>query len=238
LIFSTFYNSDQNEAADANISNKEYSCPDCSTTEIQPSYQHFLNHHKCKQEGLHQDTEAQNQNKGHMCDLCHKWFPQLNRLMRHKAMHASARPFACIKCHKSFKTKDALDKHLKSYKDGECIEMAMEKPYACDKCGAKYQLKRSLQRHSCLPLQHKIKNNVVRKKSDNDDNQNAPAGQRVYTCEKCGATYQTSGSLRRHFLNHHSGVTSIIHKTTIQAMANNVIFCNESYQKSDREVVL
>ncbi len=199
-----FLNSDQDEpndgrdqdepTVDDDNSRKQFSCPLCSKTESQPSYEHFLKHHVCDNAGQ----------KGHVCDLCHKWFPQLYRLVRHQAMHTSARPFACVKCHKSFKTNDALEKHLQLYKDGECSRIPIEKPYACDTCGTRYQVKRSLQRHSCHLLGD-VKKNIVTKKSVDNDKQDTPAVQRVYTCEKCGATYQTGRSLKRHLLNHHSG---------------------------------
>jgi hypothetical protein len=52
---------------------------------------------------------------------------------------------------------------------------------------------------------------VVRKKYGNDeDEDDAPTDQKVHACDKCGATYTTGGSLRRHFLRHHSGVELFI----------------------------
>ena len=209
----SFFNlADKYEENDGDESKQEFTCTLCYKTELQSSYEHFLKRHVCKSK-QNKSHHVSSQNKGHVCELCHKSFPQHSRLVRHQAMHATARPFACVKCHKSFKTDDSLNIHLKLFKDGECAEIPVEKPYACDICGARYQTQRSLRRHNVDThlSEGDVKERVQRRsndvtKDDSDDGDAGPANPKQYTCEKCGITYQTSRSLTRHILNRHSGM--------------------------------
>ena len=189
-----------NETVDDD-SKSQFTCPLCSKTEVQPSYEHFLRRHTCMAQNENKDhVSPQNQNKNHVCDICHKGFSKLSSLSRHQEMHATARPFACIKCHKSFKTNDALRTHFTVFKDGKCVEAMVEKPYVCHTCGARYQTKRSLQRHKAdqhLPVNER----TVKKSIESVDGD----GQ-VFTCETCGKSYQTNRSLKRHIYDQHKGV--------------------------------
>eukprot|EP01083_Nonionella_stella_P267286 903063_1 len=47
------------------------------------------------------------------CDVCHKVFKSRSTLKRHMITHSDSRPFTCDKCPKAFKRKFGLNQHLR-----------------------------------------------------------------------------------------------------------------------------
>ena len=151
-------------------------------------------------------VSPKNENKDHVCGVCHSGFSKLSRLVRHQEMHDPARPYlACVKCQRSFKTNEALSRHLIMFKDGSCqVDPSAIKPFVCGTCGFRYQTKKSLRRHiderHHSKIERVIKTSVGDAEVDvsKDDECSEVLIEKPYVCDPCGVRYQSMRSLRRH----------------------------------------
>jgi len=83
--------------------------------------------------------------KIYTCNMCSRWFTQINHLQRHFRVHTDERPFHCRHCPKSFTHKRYLSAHLR-------IHTGL-KPYQCSVCGKTFTDKSNYNRHVKLHTQ-------------------------------------------------------------------------------------
>ena len=108
------------------------------------------------------------------CDQCDKTFKCPSGLRRHMTVHSSERPFQCIICSKSSKTKDDLLRHMKTTHSNE-------RPHVCESCGKSFKEKGILKRHMLLH-----------------------SGEKPHSCALCNETFTHRPSLVNHLKKVHS----------------------------------
>ncbi|CEO94567.1 unnamed protein product (mitochondrion) [Plasmodiophora brassicae] len=74
------------------------------------------------------------------CPICHKEFPKLADMKRHKRAHTGERTFNCETCDKAFLKASDLKRHTRIHTG--------ERPYRCVTCGRAFAEGGSLQRHT------------------------------------------------------------------------------------------
>ncbi|TKY87874.1 hypothetical protein EX895_003455 [Sporisorium graminicola] len=64
---------------------------------------------------FHDASNASNASSStkHCCDICSKTFARYEHMLRHRASHTNAAPFACSDCGKRFRRSDVLQRHRK-----------------------------------------------------------------------------------------------------------------------------
>ncbi len=107
--------------------------------------------------------------KKHKCRDCDKAFIDKRDYIVHiSKVHGNHRPYGCSSCGMAYKTKQGLTTHLKSYPDGECVNVtrrsrgpnkgggggaapgstpAAEKPFPCTQCNKKFMKQARLDIH-------------------------------------------------------------------------------------------
>ncbi|XP_053622790.1 zinc finger protein 85-like isoform X2 [Plodia interpunctella] len=76
----------------------------------------------------------------HICEVCGKGFLNSTKLSIHKwRVHCSAHEHACALCHKTFKTREALDIHTRVHTG--------ERPYQCSECPKAFKHRGAYTRH-------------------------------------------------------------------------------------------
>lgn len=94
-----------------------------------------------QQLGVHQTKH----DKRFVCDICHKRFAQKSQLDVHvKAVHYNQRPFSCVLCKKTFKTKGSHDAHMVVHTDTRNYQC----PHCDKKCRKRYDLTLHIRTHT------------------------------------------------------------------------------------------
>lgn len=94
-----------------------------------------------QQLGVHQTKH----DKRFVCDICHKRFAQKSQLDVHvNAVHYNQRPYACVLCKKSFKTKGSHDAHMIVHTDTRNYQC----PHCDKKCRKRYDLTLHIRTHT------------------------------------------------------------------------------------------
>lgn len=107
----------------------------------------------------------------YQCDVCKKTFAVPARLVRHYRTHTGERPFECEFCHKMFSVKENLQVHRRIH--------TKERPYKCDVCGRAFEHSGKLHRHMRIHT-----------------------GERPHRCSVCNKTFIQSGQLVIHMRTH------------------------------------
>ncbi|XP_073966713.1 uncharacterized protein [Choristoneura fumiferana] len=107
-----------------------------------------------------------------ICDLCHKRYKRKTYLIRHLLVH-SEKAFCCDVCGKQFTLKSQLTNHLHAHTD--------ERPFSCDKCGKRYKQAAVLRVHLAMHT-----------------------GKKSFNCDQCNKTFVTKRRLYLHFKSHSS----------------------------------
>ena len=111
------------------------------------------------------------------CSKCSLSFKSKLQLSLHERVHrAEFRPFRCENCEKQFRSKIALQTHIKTVHTGGA------RPYACNKCHKKFKVKRHLKDHAWCHL---------------------PEGTNQLACKFCSKTFKVPSYLRRHIKRRH-----------------------------------
>ncbi|XP_050438561.1 zinc finger protein 300-like isoform X2 [Adelges cooleyi] len=83
--------------------------------------------------------------KRFVCDICNKRFAQKSQLDVHvKAVHYNERPYSCVLCKKSFKTKGSHDAHMIVHTDTRNYQC----PHCDKKCRKRYDLTLHIRTHT------------------------------------------------------------------------------------------
>lgn len=94
-----------------------------------------------QQLGVHQTKH----DKRFVCDICHKRFAQKSQLDVHvNAVHYNQRPYSCVLCNKSFKTKGSHDAHMIVHTDTRNYQC----PHCDKKCRKRYDLTLHIRTHT------------------------------------------------------------------------------------------
>lgn len=106
-------------------------CPKCPETYLR---QINLDEHYRR---VHEQIEPV---KNVLCSLCGFATKHEAHLARHLQSHSEDRPYACDKCDKTYKTPDALKKHISN------VHLNI-RPHVCTFCGAGFFERRYLENH-------------------------------------------------------------------------------------------
>lgn len=119
--------------------------------------------------------------KRFFCDICHKRFAQKSQLDVHvNAVHYNQRPYSCVLCNKTFKTKGSHDAHMvvhtdtRNYQCPHCDKKCRkrydltlhirthtgEKPFKCSVCGRGFVQMCDTRKHEMLHFKRGKKKNV------------------------------------------------------------------------------
>lgn len=109
------------------------------------------------------------------CYICNKTFKNERYLKIHLKTHTDQRTFYCTHCSKQFTSKGNLMVHMVGYHSGT-------KSFKCKYCPMAFKFRGSLWRHM---KDHKDKPHPI-----------------VFSCERCGESYQTKAELAMHKRKH------------------------------------
>ncbi|XP_061713728.1 gastrula zinc finger protein XlCGF46.1-like [Cydia pomonella] len=106
------------------------------------------------------------------CDVCHKKFRSKGHVSRHiRQVHVKEKNHQCEICSKAFFDKNMLQEHLGSH--------TTERPFQCSECGMSFSTKTTLRKH-------RIVHSDVKK----------------YHCEYCDMSFKTNSYLKSHMIKH------------------------------------
>ncbi|XP_053622514.1 zinc finger protein 92-like isoform X2 [Plodia interpunctella] len=142
-------------------------------------------------------------------DLAHCWGPEIpyniSKIDKNDGPEDSSREtYPCEFCHKTFKWKTSLRKHLETHK----IEMGEKRKPYCEPCRLSFTTTSNLQKHVKTSSKHQMKLKL-RKLQDNPSSvseQQTPGAQAQaqaqYRCPHCERGFQWRGNLQRHLASH------------------------------------
>lgn len=131
------------------------------------------------------------------CDQCGKLYASKPSLWQHKQTHKSEGDYACVICHKKFKVKAYLSKHMNVHRDAQ---------FECGVCHQKFK-------NSWYRNQHEKSHQTPGKYECHICNKkfNIPNilythmhvhGERAFKCDFCDKGFKTPAHLKRHRLIH------------------------------------
>ncbi|XP_031631923.1 zinc finger protein 568-like [Contarinia nasturtii] len=87
-----------------------------------------------------QNGSASNGKSKTNCEFCNYVAPSASKLIRHRSIHTSEKPFECNICAKGFTRKDNLKAHMMRIHTGEL-------PFKCNICAKRFAEKNTLKKH-------------------------------------------------------------------------------------------
>ncbi|XP_043228387.1 zinc finger protein 184-like [Amphibalanus amphitrite] len=133
------------------------------------------------------------------CDVCQINFVSQRNLNRHRAQHESGTRYSCEVCEQSYARLDDLTRHTRSVHN-------QKRQFRCPGCMRRFTQKRIVEYHMRTHESSRRRGRTVKKgnrlKKENgelEDIKDSPGpGPVKYTCEECGAGFDT----RRRFIRH------------------------------------
>ncbi|KAM5141697.1 uncharacterized protein ACMZJ9_015401 isoform 2-T2 [Mantella aurantiaca] len=160
---------------------KTYPCPECGKCFIKRYllHRHQINHVR--------DREASSEPG--------KSFIPKTAALRHKRLHARAKPFSCPECGKCFSQRGHLSSHQTTHTG--------EKPYCCSECGKCFSQRSSLLMHEKLhtgvkPYSCSECGKSFVRRSVLSLHERVHTGEKPYPCSECGRRF----SQRTHLIFH------------------------------------
>ncbi|XP_040177138.1 gastrula zinc finger protein XlCGF49.1-like [Rana temporaria] len=106
------------------------------------------------------------------CLECEKSFKTKSELFQHHRVHTGEKPFVCTECGKCFQRKENLTAHIRVHTG--------EKPFSCGECGKSFS-----------------------KKGPRDKHMRIHTGEKPFSCSECGKFFSYKMSLSLHQKTHH-----------------------------------
>ena len=178
------HNTTNHQQVNNNINNHNSNNPN---TVHHQSQQH---HHSIKNNNLNNSNTTQSplsnrlagimeETKPYECNSCHKKFKIKMNLTRHIRIHTGEMPFECTDCYKKFRQKSQLTTHIRTHTG--------ERPFLCTDCHKKFRQKAHLITH--------IRTHT---------------GEEPFECTYCNKKFKAQGNLTAHIrAKHQRGVNSI-----------------------------
>lgn len=143
-----------------------------------------------------------------VCDLTVK----KKSYARHIRLYGNVIPEICQYCHKEFREKRSLDKHIKA------IHFA-DRPYSCHLCNERFRhlVKTHINRHfKQYPFKCELCTMTFQKQEALNTHLRAHRGEKPYVCEICDKSFTSEKNKRIHVLRHQGG--GLPHKCDVCCM--------------------
>lgn len=137
--------------------------------------------------------------KIHKCPECDKYFPRLNSLKRHIALHLDERPYQCSKCDANYKSSSQLNRHMRGHTG--------EKPAKCVHCEKSFRTYNALYIHRRKhtgekPYKCRYCDKCFSSRGYRNTHERIHTGEKRYECEFCGMRFTESSARRVHRFIH------------------------------------
>ncbi|CAK1554401.1 unnamed protein product [Leptosia nina] len=147
-----------------------------------------------KQENLINHIKKHINKPKFICEICGRAFTRGDYLHKHKSIHTGLKKYCCPLCDYRTVQKSALNCHIRTHTG--------ERPYSCDKCSytttSSGNLRGHMQTHSEIKLfDCQVCDKKFGYKKSLEYHMSSAHASQDYSC-KCGATYKSNSSLRRH----------------------------------------
>lgn len=129
------------------------------------------------------------------CLRCNKSFGHEVSLDLHRAVHNNERSFECKQCGKSFKRSSTLSTHLLIHSD--------TRPYPCQYCGKRFHQKSDMKKHTYIhtgekPHKCTVCGKAFSQSSNLITHTRKHTGFKPFACDMCPRAFQRKVDLRRH----------------------------------------
>ncbi|KAK7790884.1 hypothetical protein R5R35_010748 [Gryllus longicercus] len=121
---------------------------------------------------IHLKTHFGEAKKVFKCNICSLECPSLSRLQAHRRCHTGERPYTCGQCHRKFKRRQAVKKHIQVVHNSASLQY-----HKCSHCPKMFNSSGNLVRHY-LRVHCQV---------------------RRFICGVCGSRFSQNQDLRRHF---------------------------------------
>eukprot|EP00794_Sanderia_malayensis_P012904 gene12904-14234_t len=140
--------------------------------------------------------------KLYKCQFCPRTFAIKKSCTIHERVHTGEKPHQCTTCQRAFTQKSHLADHMRTHTGA--------RPFACNQCSLAFTTHSSRRRHQRVV--HKV-------------------GEKVYTCELCGAVMTSKYSISRHLKRHETGVVKNEEKKFLCSICNHYFASSSSLRK-------
>ena len=137
--------------------------------------------------------------KIHKCPECGKYFPRLNSLKRHIALHLDERPYQCSQCDANYKSSSQLSRHVRIHTG--------EKPAKCEYCDKSFRTYNDLYVHRRKhtgekPYKCRHCDKGFSSRGYCNTHERIHTGEKRYECDFCGIRFTESSARRVHRFIH------------------------------------
>ncbi|XP_071315999.1 zinc finger protein 664-like isoform X2 [Trachinotus anak] len=145
------------------------------------------------------DTGSDTDEETFSCSECGKRFRTKLALQSHVKIHTEVRPYGCDVCGKRFRTKLALRSHTRIH-----TEM---RPYGCDVCGRRFKLKSHVKTHMTVhtgekPFGCSVCDKRFKRLGQLTVHIKIHTGGKPYGCDVCGKRFKLQTHIKRHMTVH------------------------------------
>lgn len=151
---------------------------------------------------LVQHSNAHNEKRPYLCDICGSGFGLAVNLRRHKmSRHSNIRPFACRECGRGFVREYLLRQHMQKHTG--------QRGNICPLCGKSFSHRGNLNRH--------LRNHD---------------GQKQHACIVCGRAFNRKSNMEKHVLCHTRHNSILTHKRNEQQQQHVCSECKKVFRSA------